>query len=897
MAKQRSPRKFPELRKKAEKLIAENGGKVPRISYKKDLQGLSHELSLYHIELEMQNDELRRSQEKLEESRSRYVDLYEYAPVGYLTFDEKGVVLDLNLTAAHLLGLDRTFLLNKPFSPLAAPESQDAFYLHRREALRSPGTHTCELMLRRNRGQEHFLARLESVAAQSNGAAVIRTVLTDITERKQALETRSQELEKKVKERTADVEELQKRLEEAEQIIEAIRRGDVDAVVVGSGEEGSRIYTLEGPDHPYRNIVETMNAGAVTINEQGIIFYSNGAFSNMTGIPLQTLLGSSFKDLLVPEDLPLFLDFVKKAREADKTTGEVAIRSDKGKLFVRLAGSSRTAYGIETTCIVITDISALKSAEESSRKEAMQAKRERDRLMTLIDSMNEGVWFTHADGRIVLANSVAKSQAAEVGIDPDALLQSQWSSLLPQIDMFAPGGTSLQMKPFLRVFRGKPFHGAEIALRNRTTGEVFYRRISANPIFDSGKRVEGVITVVQDITAEKRATDEKAQLEERLRQSQKMEAIGTLAGGIAHDFNNMLAVIMGNAELALDDAEGNHGVKRNIEQIVKASKRARDLIKQILTFSRKTAAGKNPLNLTPLIKETHKLLRGSLPSTITIGLDIETESDTVTADPTQIQQILVNLATNAAYAMHDKGILTIGLSNVTLQQGGPLPDPEMPSGTYVKLTVRDTGKGMSDKIKRRIFEPFFTTKPSGQGTGMGLAVVYGIVKSHGGAITVESEPGKGSNFTVFLPHAGEQAEEEAKVRGRMPYGKERVLLVDDEEFVIEMTSQMLMNLGYEVTTARNGSEALKMFLDRPSGFDLVITDQTMPGITGVDLAEKMLEAREDFPIILFTGYSETVSPEKAKAAGIREFVMKPFTKREIAKTVRRVLDAEKKRAE
>ena len=370
------------------------------------------------------------------------------------------------------------------------------------------------------------------------------------------------------------MEDLQKRLEEAEETIEAIRRGDVDAVVVASGGEGSSIYTLEGPDHPYRNIVETMNAGAVTINEQGIIFYSNGAFSKMTGIPLQNLLGSSFTDLVVPEDLPLFHDFVRKAGEVENTTQEIAIRRREDKLFVRLAGNSQAAYGIDRTCIVITDISDLKSAEESSRMEAMLAKRERDRLMTLIDSMNEGVWLAHADGRIALANSVARLQAAEVGIDPDALLKSPWSAFLPQVDMSVPGGAPLEMKPFLQVFQGKPFRGLEMAVRNRKTGEVFYRRISANPIFDSEKRVEGVITVVQDITAERRATEDKARLEEQLRQSQKMEAIGTLAGGIAHDFNNMLAVIMGNAELALDDIDGNQGAKRSIEQIVKASRRA-----------------------------------------------------------------------------------------------------------------------------------------------------------------------------------------------------------------------------------------------------------------------------------------------------------------------------------
>lgn len=559
-------------------------------------------------------------------------------------------------------------------------------------------------------------------------------------------------------------DDLQRRLEEAEQTIEAIRNGEVDAVV-RSDKDGTRIYTLEGPDRPYQKIVETMNAGAVTIDLRGTIFYSNCRFSEMTGIPLENLIGSSFENLVVPEDLPLFIDFLDMIRETKNTTEQITrMKGRKAMFYSRLLGSSHTVADIERVCIVITDVSALKAAEHSSRK----------------------------------ANERLLEEARE-----------------------------------------------------------------------------------------------RAKVEEHLQQAQKLEAIGTLAGGIAHDFNNMLAVVMGNAELALDEINGNEAPRRNIEQIVKASKRARDLVKQILTFSRKTERRRKPLKLAPLLKETYGLLRGSLPTTITINLDIQTKSDTVITDPSEVQQILMNLATNALHAIGEKsGTLTIGLSNVTLAEDGPLPDREMSAGSYVKLMVRDTGKGMTDKTRSRIFEPFFTTKPSGQGTGMGLAVVYGIVKSHRGAITVESEPGKGSTFVVFLPRAVEQAKEEAKEGGRALHGNERILLVDDEPFVLEMTSQMLNNLGYHVTTAQTGIEALNIFLAEPSRFDCVITDQTMPEMTGIDLSKKVLETRSDLPVILFTGYSEAVSAEQAKAAGIREFVMKPISKREIANTVRRVLDAE-----
>jgi signal transduction histidine kinase/ActR/RegA family two-component response regulator len=391
-------------------------------------------------------------------------------------------------------------------------------------------------------------------------------------------------------------------------------------------------------------------------------------------------------------------------------------------------------------------------------------------------------------------------------------------------------------------------------------------------------------------------TEQRRKVEEQLAQAQKMEAVGTLAGGIAHDFNNMLAVILGNAELALDDIDETNGAmnasRHNIERIVEASKRSRDLVKQILTFSRKSESRKRkPLKISPLLKETVKLLRGSLPTTITISLDIATDADTILGDPSHIQQILMNLASNAAYAMReDGGTLTIRLSRITFNQGDSLLGSDMRPGRYLKLSVRDTGPGIPKKVRTRIFEPFFTTKKAGEGTGMGLALVFGLVKGHEGAITVESEPGEGATFNIFFPAQKKKAEEETYEQDSLPRGNESILLVDDEPLVVDMAKETLQRLGYAVTTAPGGSEGWRLFELDPDGFDLVITDHVMPDMTGMRLAERILEVREDFPIILFTGYSETVSSEKARAAGISAFVMKPVAKRELAETVRRVLD-------
>jgi signal transduction histidine kinase/ActR/RegA family two-component response regulator len=388
----------------------------------------------------------------------------------------------------------------------------------------------------------------------------------------------------------------------------------------------------------------------------------------------------------------------------------------------------------------------------------------------------------------------------------------------------------------------------------------------------------------------RKESEERKRTEEQLRQSHKMEAIGTLAGGIAHDFNNMLAVIIGNAEVALEDVQ-EPGPKENLRQILKASMRSRDLIKQILTFSRKKVGQEKAVRMAPLLKETYELLRASLPRTIRMDLHVQTESDAVSADPSLIQQVVVNLANNAAYAMGEAGgRLTIGLSSITLGSDS-LPDEHVRPGRYVKLTVKDTGTGIAPVVQRRMFEPFFTTKELGQGTGMGLSVVYGIVKSYHGVIEVETEVGKGSTFTVLFPQARVfSAMEEGREEASFCAGKERILFVDDEPAIVEMTKTMLERIGYRVTAFSDCSEALRVFAGNPDGFDIVITDQTMPDMTGIALAKEVMAVRRNMPIIICTGYSETVSPEKAKNAGIREFVLKPVTKKEMARAIRRVLE-------
>jgi two-component system, cell cycle sensor histidine kinase and response regulator CckA len=379
--------------------------------------------------------------------------------------------------------------------------------------------------------------------------------------------------------------------------------------------------------------------------------------------------------------------------------------------------------------------------------------------------------------------------------------------------------------------------------------------------------------------------------EEQLRQAHKMEAIGTLAGGIAHDFNNLLAAIMGFTEMVIEDLPEGCQEEKNLRHVLKSAHRGRDLVKQILTFSRKSDYIRGPMSITSLITETIQLLRASIPSTVKIMFKTTATLDTVLASPTEIQQMLMNLATNAALAMQYRGgTLEITLNDIDFQPDTPVFDLDIAPGEYIQLVVKDTGNGMTPEVMKRIFEPFFTTREVGKGTGMGLAVVYGIVTDLQGTITVESEIGVGSLFRVFLPKIKSDVTSEPLKADDSPGGTERVLFLDDEELLVEWGHAALTRLGYKVTSMTDSIKALKTFSDDSSQFDLVITDQTMPGLSGIQLARALLAIRRDIPIILFTGHSDTVTPEEAQAAGVREFLLKPFGKQELAGAIRRVLD-------
>jgi PAS domain S-box-containing protein len=400
-----------------------------------------------------------------------------------------------------------------------------------------------------------------------------------------------------------------------------------------------------------------------------------------------------------------------------------------------------------------------------------------------------------------------------------------------------------------------------------------------------------------DITDRKQAEVNLRQIENRLRQSEKMEAIGKLAGGIAHDFNNILGGIVGFTDLSLDFAEKGSLLEKNLESVLKAADRAKSLVMQILAFSRQNNPQKSIISLHPVLSEVLDLLKSSIPSSVIIDAELHTDTRPVLGDPTQLHQVFLNLATNAVYAMNRKGTLRLKLYDLSLDHCEFGRSGEIQQGEYTAIEIADTGCGMDAATLAKACEPFFTTKPIGEGTGMGLSVVLGIIQSHGGDIQIESTVGKGTTIRIMLPvTAGSMSGSVDDNPHSLEAGTERILFVDDEQMLVEMNYNLLTALGYTVTVLSNSRDALRILQEKSNEIDLLITDHTMPGMTGLELAKEALHIRNDLPIILCTGFSNEVNTEAVEALGIDKFILKPYRSFEISKAVRDVLDAKKNKS-
>lgn len=614
-----------------------------------------------------------------------------------------------------------------------------------------------------------------------------------------------------------------------------------------------------------RGLIEASLDPLVTISPAGKITDVNKATELATGVPRAELIGSDFSDYFT-EPAKARESYQEVFRKGSVRDYPLALRHVSGKVIDVLYNAAvywdqaGAAVGVFAAA---RDITARKTAEE-----------ERLRLATAIEQITDGISILNLEDRILSANPAF---AAHHGFRQPDLIGRPFHEIL----RLEVGDSKIidRLREAVAAGNAWSWH----ITQRPPQGGVRELDLAVSPIHDGTGRPVNAIVVERDVTQE-------FEFQDRIRQWQKMEALGTLAGGIAHDFNNLLLPILINTELTLDELRDDDPLVHRLSNILEAARRGQDMVKQIIAFSQQKEQERRPVEIPPIITEALEFLRVSMPKNIRIVERLGPGGSMAIADPTQIHQIVVNLGTNAAHAMREKGgTLEIGLAETVLDEADASGHIDLRPGQYLRLTVKDTGQGMTPEVASRVFEPFFTTKKKGEGTGMGLAVVHGIVKSHGGTVTLRTEPGKGTEFTILLPRViGTQP---AVEKGRKPYpkGTERVLFVDDEDIQVRAMSRLLEHLGYRVVGLTNSRAALEIVRRDPEAFDLAIMDQTMPDMSGAELAREILRLRPDLPIILCTGYSETIDEPQALAIGIKAFMLKPFTAKDIAMAIRRVL--------
>ena len=602
----------------------------------------------------------------------------------------------------------------------------------------------------------------------------------------------------------------------------------------------------------------------------------NQAFCDLIGYTRQELKSINWVEVLTP---PQWRE-IELARLVELQRTGKPVRYEKQ--YVRKDGSlvpvellvdrARDDHGeVQYYYAFVTDITERKRAAEKFR--------------VLADEAPFSIMQFEQQGRVTYVNKWHLEVFAKGNLDRDFFL----NKLVFELPGIVDAGVGPQIK---KVLEGETIDVEEVYFPRFAAGQSGYQRMHGMPFYEEG-RVSGGFLIREDVTQKKQAEMERLRLEAELRQSQKMEAIGTLAGGIAHDFNNMLSSVMGNVELSREELPPEHPVQKNLGQIMEAGKRGAELVHQILSFSRVQEHEPRPMRMAQAIQDGLKLLRSSIPSSVEIIENIGAQEVMILGDVTQIQQIIMNLCNNATQAMRGEGVMQVGLERMEVdpaQAQGVSPDME--AGSYLCLSVRDSGTGMTPEIMQRIFDPFFTTKEVGKGTGMGLSVVHGLVQAHGGFITVESRLGEGSFFSVYLPVIDAVPRQGEAREPELPRGHERIMFVDDEYPLVELGRQLLSRLGYQVTAVTSSIQALERYRANPGGYDLVITDYTMPEMTGDKLTSELLKINPQLPVIICTGYSERVDAIKAKDLGARGFVLKPLSIGYLSRLVRGVLDGE-----
>jgi PAS domain S-box-containing protein len=631
---------------------------------------------------------------------------------------------------------------------------------------------------------------------------------------------------------------------------------------------------LTKSESQYRLLVENQTDMVVKVDTAGTFLFVSPSYCRTFGKTEEELLGQKFMPLVHEEDQASTAKAMESLYSPPHTAymEQRAMTKDGWRWLAWVDTAVLNNEGIVKEIIGLgRDIHERKQMEE----EIIRVSNEWQKTF---DSTQSAIWILDQNQKIMRSNKTAELFFKRPN---KQMVGKQCWEIIHHTKQPIP------KCPNLRARRSLRRESTELQI-----GENWFH-VTADPVIDSNGAYSGAVHIVSDITDIKIAEKEKIETEKKLYQSQKMESIGTLAGGIAHDFNNILSAILGYTDLSLGDVEKGSSLENYLHKVYAAGIRAKDLVKQILTFARQTDEELKPIKIRTIAKETLKFIRSSLPVTIEIKQNFESDA-CIMGEPTQIQQIFMNLLTNAFHAMeNDGGILDIMLKDVAVDDMEKWRILDLKPGNYIEIKISDTGTGIPPETIGSIFEPYFTTKEPGKGTGLGLATVHGIVKSYGGKIIVESALDKGTIFKIYLPAIDNRQENSAYESEELPIGNERILFIDDEPPIVDINGQILDNLGYFVKTETDSTAALELFKSNPHHFDLVITDMTMPEMTGEKLAVELMKIRQDIPVILCTGYSSKISDKTAADIGIKAFAYKPVSKADLANTVRKVLDEAK----
>ena len=641
---------------------------------------------------------------------------------------------------------------------------------------------------------------------------------------------------------------------------------------------------LKESEEKFRTLTEEL-PNMVFINKNGKIVYVNERCKGLIGYTREEIYspGFDFLSIIAPEhrDVVMQKFFLHKSG-IEVEPYECTLIGKDYKRIECLQMSKVIHYEGEPAILgIMADLTEFKRAQETIRES-------QNRLSSIITSAMESIITLDEHRRILSFNPASEqmfrcSEAEAIGQSIDRFIA------LPNSDKNHNNGDPNEQHSIVSLLEGRvrTINGI------RVNGEAFPVEASIAKAITGNEELYTII--LRDITERLKSEETQRNLQSQLLQSQKMEAVGSLAGGIAHDFNNILSVIIGNAELVKLKLTSRHRAMKHIEEVISASDRAQELVQQILAFSRKQDTQFRPVRLHYILREGMRLLRASLPSTIEIKVDLPISGPLILGDATQIHQVIMNLCTNAAQAMEGMdGKLFLRQKNIEFDDRAILYHPDLKKGQYAVFSVQDTGLGMDGFTLKRIFEPFFTTKSPGKGTGLGLAIVHAIIKNHGGAIKVQSQVGKGTQVDVYLPiYEGEEESAKSEKTNEGFGNAERIMIVDDEEQLLRTLTETLRGLGYQAFPFVKPTDALHAFEENPSGFDLIITDQTMPHMTGIFLAGRIKQTRNNMPIILMTGYDQLEDPQRLESLGIQTVLLKPFRKTVLGETLRKILEKNK----